>query len=293
MTVKIGTVDFWDGFNIKNHILGYLLERAGFHGYVLVKNPTDADIIFKSGSGSTRTDPMKTIFYTGENSRPDFLHCRYALSFDRDDWSGRNLYFPNWMGRLNWPNYKRTKNSTHPAHHWENLIDPAVLTTPRPLTSELYDKQFCAIVAYAYEGLRVSLTAGLNDYRKVNARGRLFGNPLNQSKHDFFRSYKFVLCPENSFFPGYVTEKLFDAWVGGAVPLYFGGSGADSTINSKAFVNYANFFNATQFIKKVISLDQSKEAYAEVYHEPLLLNAPDINPAIAFVHDAVKTICSI
>ena len=38
-----------------------------------------------------------------------------------------------------------------------------------------------------------------------------------------YSGYRYVLCPENSFYPGYITEKLIHASFSGAVSLYWGG----------------------------------------------------------------------
>lgn len=292
MSIRVCAVNFWPGFSLRGSILGYMLARAGYARYECTDNVDEADLIFTSVFGRRATEPRKTIFYTGENVRPDFLKCRYALTFDRDAWGGRNFYFPLWMARLCWPDYRPYRaEGANSAHGWEALIDPQILTRPRARQDDLDAKKFCAVVASAYEGLRVSLAAALNNYRSVDARGPLFGAPLQQSKHDFFGAYKFALCPENSLFPGYVTEKLFDAWVGGAVPIYFGGSQADPTINSQAFVNYADTHDVASLVGQVVDLDRSAAAYLKMHAQPLLLEAPDIRPAISFIRGAVDDIC--
>lgn len=44
-------------------------------------------------------------------------------------------------------------------------------------------------------------------------------------KRAYLRDYRFNLCPENSDAPGYVTEKLFDSFHSGTVPVYWGARG--------------------------------------------------------------------
>ena len=41
----------------------------------------------------------------------------------------------------------------------------------------------------------------------------------------FFSQYRFVLCMENFNDPGYVTEKLLNALLSGAIPIYYGSKG--------------------------------------------------------------------
>lgn len=293
MTLRIMVVDFWKGFVFSGSILEYLLRRAGFDRLELTDRADEADIIFKSVFGRTGADPAKTIFYTGENVRPNFLQCRYALSFDRDTWGGRNLYFPIWMSRIAWPGYApRVGHDATAAHNWEALIQPDTLVRSRPAPSDLASRRFCSIVASAHEGLRVSLSTALSKYCPLDARGALFGRPLDQSKHSHFQSFKFALCPENSLFPGYVTEKLFDVWVGGAVPIYYGGSRGDPRINSDAFLNYADGFDVRSLVSAVAELDRNPALYLKIHGQPLLRELPRIEPAVEFMHSAVSDILS-
>jgi hypothetical protein len=44
----------------------------------------------------------------------------------------------------------------------------------------------------------------------------------NNNKISYLTNYKFNLCPENSNYKGYVTEKIFDAICSGCLPIYWG-----------------------------------------------------------------------
>jgi hypothetical protein len=35
-----------------------------------------------------------------------------------------------------------------------------------------------------------------------------------------YKEYSLVICPENSYYPGYITEKPFHAWLSGTPYLY-------------------------------------------------------------------------
>merc|ERR1712159_494799 len=50
----------------------------------------------------------------------------------------------------------------------------------------------------------------------------LYPEPGQTSNADTFKRYKFVLSMENSKTPGYISEKLFIAFVSGVVPVYWG-----------------------------------------------------------------------
>ena len=44
-----------------------------------------------------------------------------------------------------------------------------------------------------------------------------------ENKQETLREYNFVIAFENSDYPGYITEKIIEAFKAGAVPLYWGG----------------------------------------------------------------------
>ncbi|RIY39723.1 hypothetical protein CKF58_01780 [Psittacicella hinzii] len=62
---------------------------------------------------------------------------------------------------------------------------------------------------------------------------------FNDKKLDFLQRVIFNICPENSNTPGYVTEKLLEAFAAGCIPIYWGGIETElDYINPKAFIYY-------------------------------------------------------
>ena len=57
---------------------------------------------------------------------------------------------------------------------------------------------------------------------------------------EVFNQYKFVLCVENSYNSGYITEKIFNAFFSKTIPIYSGSDKIDYFFNSKSFVNIEN-----------------------------------------------------
>jgi hypothetical protein len=73
---------------------------------VEVVNPEDADVMFFSvfGMENTLYKNCKKIFFTGENQRPNFKKCDYSLTFDFDDYEGKNFRLPLWYLYIDWFN---------------------------------------------------------------------------------------------------------------------------------------------------------------------------------------------
>ncbi|MEO6035913.1 MAG: glycosyltransferase family 10 [Verrucomicrobiota bacterium] len=89
-----------------------------------------------------------------------------------------------------------------------------------------------------------------------------------QSKRATLRQYRFSLCYENSIFPGYLTEKIFDALFAGCVPVYLGDPEVEKSIPPEAFVNKKNFLTYEKlydFLKNMAPAEY--ENYRQTIHK--------------------------
>jgi hypothetical protein len=148
--------------------------------------------------------------------------------------------------------------------------------------------KFCAMVAGNPEGLRVNLFNSISEYKRVDGYGNMFNRPLRKSKFDLLKDYKFSLCPENSIYDGYVTEKLIDAYAGGTVPIYSGDVSVYRDFNETAFLNYQDDNRMDWLLKDISEIDKKEYLYEGFYKNPLLLEEPKLDDAIAFVRSIVK-----
>ena len=287
--MKLCVVDFWeDAFD--GDFFEYFFN-VGLGGYERVTNHDEADIVVKSVFGNTQTDPKKTIMYIGENVRPNFMGYDYSLSFDYDTYGGRNCRLPLWYSRVEWPGYKYRVRKPNRLHHgYEPLISLAKLTSTRYADESTPNKRFCLLVANNPESLRISMFNSLSQYKQVDGYGNMFGRPLVASKFDVMKDYRFAMCPENSIYPGYVTEKLIDAYAGGCVPIYSGHPNMDTEFNQDAFLNYQDYLDMDNFVAAVKDIDCSEEVYEKYYNQPLLKEKPHLNHQLAFMFNTSSKI---
>jgi hypothetical protein len=54
-------------------------------------------------------------------------------------------------------------------------------------------------------------------------------------------NYRFALCFENTAFPGYVTEKIFDCFAAGCIPIYLGAPDIEDLVPAGAFIDARHF----------------------------------------------------
>jgi len=283
---NICVVNFWDGA-FDGDFFDFFF-RSCFGDINYISDPYTADLIVTSVFGNTQTDPNKTLAYIGENVRPSFVGYSHSLSFDYDTYGGRNLRLPIWYARLAWPGFiqKPRKPNFH-NHGYEDLISIESLTRGRTLDMSQKTK-FCAMVAGNPEGLRINLFNSISEYIRVDGYGNMFNRPLRKSKFDLLKDYKFSLCPENSIYDGYVTEKLIDAYAGGTVPIYNGDLSVGAELNDDAFFNYQWDMRMDWLIEHLSEVNENIYTYKAMYEQPLLKESPKLDDAIAFVRSIVK-----
>lgn len=62
-------------------------------------------------------------------------------------------------------------------------------------------------------------------------------------KISLLKRYRFNLCFENVRYPGYVTEKIFDAMMANTIPVYFGAPDISDFVPREAFIDASRFSN--------------------------------------------------
>lgn len=283
---KLCVVNFWEG-GFDGDFFEYFFQQA-LGGFEYTNNPYEADLVVSSVFGNVQTDPKKTIQYIGENMRPSFMGYDHSLSFDYDTYGGRNHRLPLWYSRLAWPGFEMKPRRPNAHNHgYEPLIEIAPLTKPREVNWEEKDK-FCVMIAGNPEGLRINLFNSLYKYKPVDGYGNMFNRSLRESKFSVMKDYKFCLCPENSIYDGYVTEKLLDAYAGGTVPIYSGTLSVDCDFHEGAYLNYINTKDMSWFVQTIQAIDESKELYESLYTKPLLWEEPSLDNALDFVRNIVQ-----
>ena len=87
-----------------------------------------------------------------------------------------------------------------------------------------------------------------------------------ENKMETLAKYKFALSYENvADNKGYVTEKIFDIFQAGSVPIYWGAPNIENYVNPEAYVDRRKFKNDAELAKFLF--DMTKEEY-EQYKAP-------------------------
>jgi hypothetical protein len=282
--MKISFTDFWGGFDPRNNFFVDLLKSIGHDCQVVPFSNDTTDLLIYSCFGFEHTVADKTrvkkIFYTGENRRPNFDECDYSLSFDFDDYEGKNIRLPLWLMQIDWFGTRDYGN-------------PKFVIPPSELMSSRYSvrpkTEFCCIVCSNLTQNRLELLEKLSKYKDIHCYGKPFGNHSygEDNKYEIISKYKFNICFENSLYPGYYTEKLIHAKVAGCLPLYWADKYCERDFNTASFLNLNDFSTMNDFVQHIIQLDRDEHLYTKMSHEYLFDRK---EPSISSVQSALKQI---
>ncbi|MES2417970.1 MAG: glycosyltransferase family 10 [Bacteroidota bacterium] len=251
--IRINFTDFWEGFDIYTSFFYKLLAKN--YNIEISEKP---EILFYSvfGNSHKRYNCTK-VFFTGENIRPDFKSCDFAFSFD----------------------YPVTdKNYRLPLYA---LYDDVTKLVNRKIDAKaelLRKKKFCCfIVSNPSNQIRNDFFLALSRHKHVESAGTVFNNigGTIENKRDFIKDYKFVIAFENSSYPGYVTEKIFEPLLEDCVPIYWGDKLIHKDFNPARFINCHDFENFEAVIQHILAVDADDTAYlkylnASVFNEDKL-----------------------
>lgn len=197
-----------------------------------------------------------------------------SLGFDYENDDPRYMRFPLWITWLLPPNagYKEVKEFCDRINHRDNC--------------SYNDRRFCAFISSHDDIGRNQLFDEISQIGHIDSCGRFRHNCDDLQTHygddklKFLRHYRFNLCPENSNYPGYCTEKIFEAIAAGCVPLYWGSDNKPepNILNREAicFINVGEQ-NTAETLGWIRQANDLKETYFHIASKPRLLpQAPDV-----------------
>ena len=253
-------LDFWTNFSLKKFdIHKIILEK---YNVKLLNDSNskitdDPDFIIFSCFGSQHLEYNSVKLYlTLENTLPDYTECDYAIGLRIRE--GDNRYFKKPID-VNF--YSEKKNIYNIINfHGDNIKQ----------------KKFCAIlVSNSACEVRNEFFERLSKYKKVDSGGNYQNNIgyTVKDKTEFFRNYKFAIVFENAKNYGYASEKIYDAFYAGVIPIYWGDDSlVNHTFNNKSFIHIKDKSEFEEKIKYIIQIDQNDTLYNEIIHEKIILD---------------------
>ncbi len=146
-------------------------------------------------------------------------------------------------------------------------------------------KKFACLLASNPHPIREQIVNALGKLAEVDLYGRAFGRPV-QSKSELIGQYRFCVAPENDLYPGYVTEKPFEAWLAQAVPIWWGTDSA-RFLNKQALLNSSDR-NLDALVDKVAAIEADPNEWLSIVNAPILARQYDYDALIEFVAKRIR-----
>lgn len=166
--------------------------------------------------------------YFCENITPDLSICDWAFGVPHESEVDNIRY-----KRIQW-------HGTDP----NSLVKPPGYNADEILKQK---KHFCNFLYSHHVPYREEFFKQLSKYKKIDAPGRsmnnmpgidtLYKGSIWERKRQFLSNYKFTIAFENYVYPGYQTEKLYDAMQVNSIAIYCGDPDIGKTFNTSSFVN--------------------------------------------------------
>lgn len=236
--IRVSYMNFWRDPTNDKYLSRFLSKNI--EEVIEVHPLSNPDVIFFSCFGeigaAKKVKAKCKIFYYGESpnrykSYSDFNELKEYFDLIigyRPSYNDSSVVrFPLWL----------TYYDTYNINDSNNIVD---YIEKKYIENKSIDKKyFATIVARKskFKSSRNLIYEVFSRYGKVIApKGLMFENsdislgPSVHEKINFIKKGRFNICPENGSFPGYCTEKVFQALEAGTIPIYWGVSNPEPEI---------------------------------------------------------------
>lgn len=225
-----------------------------------------------------RLAPPITLFHTAENLRHNHIQADFSISHDLGVNSCQHFRLPYWMEMIDWSHEGLVGNSNP---RYGELIQ--IKRLQNPLGMQFLERaQKAVLISSHLREPRASCLELTKSVIPVDTMGSYFDSTIKDHHHSNFikkavlQNYAFNLCPENGLHPGYITEKIPEAFAAGCLPITYADQSVYEDFNPDAMINLLSFMKEGE--RGLVDLLQSKAALESYACEPLLTNAPSIEP---------------
>ena len=235
MTNRVIKIRFQNGLTFDN-FKKEVFETEGLTSIYQFEESEDPDFVVFGPYGNDIPAKGKyvRIGYFCENIKPDLSICEWAFGVPYEE-------------DINDPRYKRIQwHGIRP----ETMIKPEGYDPEQILGAK---KHFCNFFYSNAVPYREEFFRQLSRYKKIDAPGKsmtnmpgideLYNGDKWERKRTFLNEYKFTIAFENYVYPGYQTEKLFDAMQVNSLPIYCGDPFIGNVFNTLSFINTADYIN--------------------------------------------------
>lgn len=257
--VTISYINYWNNNNIQDRWFTTFIKENIHESVQEVspsKNPT---ILICSCFGNInkvkQTKALIKIFFYGENLErfPPYNHLNLLqetfdiiIGFNYTDKNNKLFRLPLWI-------------CYYPYYNLHDKSNNVITYLETEYQKKIHNKtEFCSLIArHDRGGQRTIILNEMKKYGNVLCPSNFNKNcnniaQGNKAKIDFIKHTKYNICPENSTFEGYHTEKIFQAFEAGTIPIYWAIEEPEKEILNKNKYCFIKNINDTNEVKRKI-----------------------------------------
>lgn len=259
--LKFGTM-FYLGGDIKerhhfqsiNQFIDYFLPNK--YNYIIVNNDEKSDVtiwdIYLEDNSMLRDDELNILICV-ENVPYWNVYKHYSKYGNYDD-NKMKVYLYNHIDTI----VKTDNYISIPLIH--NYINYFKNNTNLQLSiyTPFSDKKFCLMINKSKLNPNINETVtileAIGEIDSLSMYPELLDKSCYHSVEllNVFNRYKFIICFENSYADGYITEKIFNCFFAKTIPIYKGSKKINTYINENCFID-ARDSNYIDKIKEVMN----------------------------------------
>lgn len=235
----LGNWSYYCMIDINQFICYFLIDN---YNYIFIENENDVDISIWNEQLEDNLNLNENIInmiisIENLNKWTWFLHYNNYNNYNNNK---INIYLYNHIDSI----YSDNNFIAIPLIHFyinyfnkNNYIYPSVITN-------FNEKKFCLcinksnlnheIIYFIKELEKIETIDYIKDYSELTNKSCYNSIELI----NVLNKYKFILCIENSYSNGYITEKIFNCFFSKSIPIYKGSPVIENYINKDSFINF-------------------------------------------------------
>ena len=279
--ITVAYLNFWEDPTNDSYFTKFISHNIG---EIKLVNPYEnPDILITSVFGEIsnviKCNAKCKIFYYGENlnrfppyNNDNLLENTFDLiiGFRYTNLDKKLLRFPLW---LMYYDFYTTENNNITNN---NITNNNILTYIESKYKENIKKNktiFASLIArHDREGQRTKICNSLSKYESKYGNIMYPGNFRNntnniglscQDKNNYISQGIYNICPENSVYEGYFTEKIFQAFEGGTIPIYWAIDLPEKGLINENKYCFCNINNEKEMEESIYNVIVNPDKYLE------------------------------
>jgi hypothetical protein len=263
--ITIAYINFWkDSYN-DDYFTKFIKHNIG--PVKIVNYRQNPDILIASCFGPIDrikySNAKLKLFYYGENLDRYPPYNDYKLlqntfdlivGFKPTDLTQKQIRFPLWL--INYDYYK-----------WDDN-DNILTYIQNKYNKNIKNKKVFSTIVCKHDrgGQRTLIYDELQKYGEIKSPGKYRNNtaPIGNTSEDkinYISRGLYTICPENSSFEGYFTEKIFQAFEAGTIPLYWAIDLPETSIINKNKYCFCDIQNKENLKKSIHNVCNNPDEY--------------------------------